>query len=62
MEYMTTEEAASYLRVGRAVFYRDIASDASLPRMRVGKRVIYRKADLDAWAARRTVGGEQARG
>jgi excisionase family DNA binding protein len=56
-EFMTTEEAAAYLRLGRRAFFARVVHSPT-PRLRVGTRVIWRRTDLEAWAAQQLVPGD----
>ena len=53
-EYMSTTEAAEYLRVSKAFLdeRRYLGADGP-PFLRLGgRRIVYRKVDIDRWAAR----------
>ena len=60
MDLLTIQEAADYLTMHRATFYRKVMADPSVPRLRHGGMVRFRKSDLDAWVERNTEG--EARG
>ncbi len=54
-EYLTTPEAARYLRVCERSLIRWRGLRIGPPWTRAGRGVRYRRADLDAWLDRRTV-------
>lgn len=47
-EWMTIEETAKYLQMGKTVLY-DLARDGSIPCNRVGNKWLFNKGDLDNW-------------
>jgi DNA repair protein RadD len=47
-EWMTIEETARYLQLGKTALY-DLARDGSLPSNKVGSKWLFSKKDLDAW-------------
>jgi excisionase family DNA binding protein len=59
-KYMTTKEAARYLRVSRNWLYLR-ASDRTVPCVRLGRLVRFLKEDLDRWAASTVTGPKKAR-
>ncbi len=44
---LRADEAAAYLNISRATFYRYVIKD--VPAIRVGSAPRWRRADLDAW-------------
>lgn len=47
-EWMTVEETAKYLQMGKTALY-DLARDGSIPSNKVGSKWLFSKKDLDAW-------------
>jgi DNA repair protein RadD len=47
-EWMTIEETARYLQLGKTALY-DLAREGSLPSNKVGSKWLFSKTDLDAW-------------
>ena len=47
--YLTTEEAARYLRLGVSTLNQWRGKGQGPPFLRAGKKVMYLLADLDAW-------------
>lgn len=47
-EWMTIEETARYLQLGKTALY-DLARDGTLPSNKVGSKWLFSKHDLDAW-------------
>jgi len=47
-EWMTIEETARYLQLGKTALY-DLAREGSLPSNKVGSKWLFSKQDLDAW-------------
>ena len=47
-EWMTIEETAKYLQIGKTVLY-DLAREESIPANRVGNKWLFNKEDLDNW-------------
>jgi DNA repair protein RadD len=47
-EWMTIEETARYLQLGKTALY-DLARDGSVPSNKVGSKWLFSKKDLDAW-------------
>ena len=47
-EWMTIEETARYLQVGKTALY-DLAREGTLPSNKVGSKWLFSKQDLDAW-------------
>lgn len=47
-EWMTIEETARYLQIGKTVLY-DLARDGTVPCNKVGSKWLFSKKDLDAW-------------
>ncbi len=56
-EWMTIEETARYLQLGKTALY-DLARDRSIPSNKVGSKWLFSKRDLDAWV-RSTIPLEQ---
>ena len=51
--YLTTDEAAAYLKVCRKTVYR-LARAGRLPAVRVGRHWRFRRRDLQAWFSTRS--------
>ncbi len=47
-DWMSTEEAAQYIRLGKTVLY-GMAQDGTIPSSKVGNKWLFSKSDLDAW-------------
>jgi excisionase family DNA binding protein len=47
-EWMTIEETARYLQLGKTALY-DLARDGAIPSNKVGSKWLFSKKDLDAW-------------
>jgi len=47
-EWMTIEETARYLQLGKTALY-DLAREGTLPSSKVGSKWLFSKRDLDAW-------------
>ncbi len=47
-EWMTIEETARYLQIGKTALY-DLAREGTLPSNKVGSKWLFSKHDLDAW-------------
>ena len=47
-DWMPTEEAAQYIRLGKTVLY-GMAQDGTIPSSKVGSKWLFSKSDLDAW-------------
>lgn len=47
-EWMTTEEAAEYLQMGKTVVYA-LAREGKIPNSKVGTKWLFSKTDLDSW-------------
>lgn len=47
-EWMTIEETAKYLQIGKTALY-DLAREESIPANRVGNKWLFNKEDLDNW-------------
>lgn len=47
-EWMTVEETAKYLQMGKTALY-DLARDGGIPCNKVGSKWLFSKKDLDAW-------------
>jgi DNA repair protein RadD len=47
-EWMTIEETARYLQLGKTALY-DLAREGSLPSNKIGNKWLFSKKDLDAW-------------
>lgn len=47
-EWMTVEETARYLQIGKTALY-DLAKEGSLPSNKIGNKWLFSKRDLDAW-------------
>lgn len=45
-QYLTVDEAAQYLRISRASFYK-VASENKIPSIRIGRRRVFNRHDLD---------------
>jgi len=52
-DYLTAEEAASYLRLAPATLANWRSSGCGPSYLKLGARVVYRRRDLDAWAEAR---------
>ena len=48
-KYMTTDEAAAFLRVAKTTLYRWV-HDARIPYRKHGSRVIFHRPDLERWS------------
>ena len=47
-EWMTVEETAKYLQIGKTLLY-DLAREGNIPSNKVGSKWLFSKKDLDAW-------------
>ncbi|MAU48548.1 MAG: helicase [Yangia sp.] len=47
-EWMTIEETARYLQIGKTALY-DLAREGALPSNKIGSKWLFSKKDLDAW-------------
>jgi DNA repair protein RadD len=47
-DWMTVEETAKYLQMGKTVLY-DLAKEGSIPTNKVGAKWLFNKGDLDTW-------------
>jgi excisionase family DNA binding protein len=47
-EWMTVEEAAQYLQIGKTILY-GFARDGNIPTNKVGSKWLFNKGDLDKW-------------
>ena len=47
-EWMTIEETARYLQLGKTALY-DLAREGTVPSSKVGSKWLFSKRDLDAW-------------
>jgi excisionase family DNA binding protein len=47
-EWMTVEETAKYLQIGKTVLY-DLARDGSIPSNKIGSKWLFSRKDLDTW-------------
>jgi DNA repair protein RadD len=47
-EWMSIEETAKYLQIGKTVLY-ELAREDSIPNNRIGNKWLFNKADLDNW-------------
>ncbi len=47
-EWMTIEETARYLQIGKTALY-DLAREGTLPSNKIGSKWLFSKRDLDAW-------------
>ncbi len=48
-EWMSTEEAAQYIRMGKTMLY-SMAQEGTIPSSKIGGKWLFNKSDLDAWA------------
>jgi excisionase family DNA binding protein len=49
--YLTTDEAAAYLRYASVQAFRRIVRRRGIPHIRRGRRLIFTQAHLDEWMA-----------